>query len=82
MVSCPFIIRITPASFVPSSLTGFSVSGLAQVGVALAEGDGPWVFIGIIPMIDPPRHDTPQTIYKIQAAGVRVSHRQRGHATS
>lgn len=41
--------------------------------MALAEGDGPWVFIGIIPMIDPPRHDTPQTIYKIQAAGVRVS---------
>ena len=35
-------------------------------------GDGPWQLCGIIPMRDPPRHDTAETIANVRAAGVGV----------
>jgi H+-transporting ATPase len=42
------------------------------IGVAVSLNDGPWRFAGIVPMLDPPRHDTKLTISRIRAAGVEV----------
>ena len=50
----------------------FGLKGYKTLGISIAEGDGEWVFIGILPMIDPPRHDSKETIRKIKAAGVRI----------
>jgi H+-transporting ATPase len=40
--------------------------------VSVKFGDGPWQFIGILPMLDPPRHDSGQTVKNLQHAGIRV----------
>lgn len=50
----------------------FSKRGYKTLGVSLKIGNDPWVFCGILPMIDPPRHDTKDTIDKLVAAGIRV----------
>jgi len=46
--------------------------GYRTIGVAVAEGDGPWVFQGILPLEDPPRPDSKSTIAKARAYGVKV----------
>ncbi|PYL52011.1 MAG: plasma-membrane proton-efflux P-type ATPase [Verrucomicrobia bacterium] len=46
--------------------------GYRTIGVAVAEGDGPWVFLGILPLLDPPRPDSKSTIAKARAYGVNV----------
>ncbi len=54
------------------------VDGLAQkgqrtLGVARKRGeDGPWQFMGILPLFDPPREDSAETIAKAQAHGIQV----------
>jgi len=50
----------------------FSIKGYKTLGVALAEGQGPMRFAAIVPMIDPPREDTEQTIYRIRQAAINV----------
>jgi H+-transporting ATPase len=40
--------------------------GYRTIGVAVAQGDGPWVFQGILPLLDPPRPDSKSTIAKAQ----------------
>jgi H+-transporting ATPase len=50
----------------------FSTDGYKTIGVALSENDGPMKFEGILPMLDPPRHDTMLTIYRIREAGINV----------
>jgi len=50
----------------------FSKRGYKTLGVSLKINNDPWVFCGILPMIDPPRHDTKDTIDKLVAAGIRV----------
>jgi H+-transporting ATPase len=50
----------------------FALRGLRAIGVATQVGDGPWEFMGLIPLLDPPRHDTKQTIEEAQRLGVRV----------
>mmetsp|Transcript_109708 Transcript_109708/g.318950 ORF Transcript_109708/g.318950 Transcript_109708/m.318950 type:complete len:924 (-) Transcript_109708:290-3061(-) len=53
----------------------FSKKGYKTVGVAIGEEvNGKWVmkFAGIIPMIDPPRHDTADVIQKLNANGIQV----------
>ena len=47
----------------------FSKAGYKTLGVSVKFGDGPWQFIGILPMLDPPRHDSGQTIRNLQHAG-------------
>eukprot|EP01040_Poterioochromonas_malhamensis_P003527 gene3527-3768_t len=50
-----------------------SKSGYKTIGVAVRIGESsPFKFIGILPMLDPPRHDTKQTINNLHAAGIRV----------
>src|SRR5947199_10620211 len=46
--------------------------GYRTIGVAVAQGDGPWIFQGILPLLDPPRPDSKSTIAKARAYGVKV----------
>ena len=36
----------------------FAKRGFRSLGVAVKEGGDSWKILGIIPMFDPPRHDT------------------------
>lgn len=49
-----------------------SKSGYKTLGVSIKINDGPFRFVGILPMLDPPRVDSEQTIKYLQAAGVEV----------
>jgi H+-transporting ATPase len=46
--------------------------GYRTIGVAVAQADGPWVFLGILPLLDPPRPDSKSTIASARAYGVKV----------
>lgn len=46
--------------------------GYRTLGVARAEGDGPWRFLGILPLFDPPRVDSKEVINEAKAYGVEV----------
>lgn len=46
--------------------------GYRTIGVAVAQDEGPWVFLGILPLLDPPRPDSKSTIAKARAYGVKV----------
>jgi len=50
----------------------FAARGFRSLGVALAEGDGPWQFLGVLPLFDPPRDDAKATIATAQQMGVKV----------
>jgi len=50
----------------------FSKAGYKTLGIVVKINDGPFVYCGILPMLDPPRHDTAQTIKNLVAAGVEV----------
>ncbi|KIJ35445.1 hypothetical protein M422DRAFT_262407 [Sphaerobolus stellatus SS14] len=36
----------------------FAQRGFRSLGVAVKESDGPWQILGLLPMFDPPHHDT------------------------
>jgi len=46
--------------------------GYRTIGVAVIQGDGPWKFLGILPLLDPPRPDSKSTIARARAYGVKV----------
>jgi H+-transporting ATPase len=50
----------------------FSKAGYKTLGVVVKINDNPWVYCGILPMLDPPRHDTAQTIKNLKNAGIEV----------
>jgi H+-transporting ATPase len=50
----------------------FASRGFRSLGVAVQEGDGPWQVLGLLPMFDPPRGDTAQTIQEAGDLGVRI----------
>lgn len=49
-----------------------SKTGYKTLGVSVQIGNGPFKFVGILPMLDPPRHDTAQTIRNLRSAGINV----------
>jgi H+-transporting ATPase len=50
-----------------------SKSGYKTLGVCVRIGEGnSFRFVGILPMLDPPRHDTAQTIKNLKNAGIKV----------
>ena len=57
------------ASQTVNSLAGH---GYRTIGVAVAQGDGPWVSQRILPLLDPPRPDSKSTIARARAYGVKV----------
>ncbi len=46
--------------------------GFRALGVARAEGNGPWRYLGVIPLFDPLRPDSAEVVGAIRALGVRV----------
>merc|ERR1712232_467812 len=50
----------------------FSVQGYKTLGIAIAEGEGAMHFVAVVPMLDPPREDTKETIHRIRAGGIAV----------
>ena len=50
----------------------FAARGFRALGVARAEGDGPWLFVGVLPLFDPPREDAKETVATARAMGVKI----------
>jgi H+-transporting ATPase len=57
---------------VDKAVNEFAARGFRSLGVARAEGDGPWQVIGVLPLFDPPRNDAKATIATAVQMGVKV----------
>jgi H+-transporting ATPase len=57
---------------VEKTINDFAARGFRSLGVARAEGDGPWQFLGILPLYDPPRVDSKSTIETARKMGIGV----------
>lgn len=61
-------------------ISKFADRGLRSLGVARQEvpeknkesSGGPWQFLGLLPLFDPPRHDSSETIRRALDLGVNV----------
>jgi H+-transporting ATPase len=62
--------HVKPA--VEKAVNEFAARGFRSLGVARAEGDGQWQFVGVLPLFDPPREDAKATIATALAMGVKV----------
>ena len=62
--------QITPAA--DQAVDDFAARGFRSLGVARADGDGDWQFVGVLPLFDPPRDDAAATISTAAAMGVTV----------
>ncbi len=50
----------------------FAARGFRSLGVARAEENGKWQFLGVLPLFDPPREDAKATIATAAQMGVKV----------
>jgi len=50
----------------------FAAKGYRTLGVAKSEQDKDWRFSGILPLYDPPREDSAQTITKVKEYGIDI----------
>ena len=57
---------------VDKAVNEFAARGFRSLGVARADGDGPWQFVGVLPLFDPPREDAKATIATARQMGVEV----------
>ncbi len=57
---------------VEKAVNEFAARGFRSLGVARAEGDGQWQFVGVLPLFDPPRKDAKATITTALAMGVKI----------
>ena len=59
-----------------AKITEYANRGFRALGVARADGDGStgtkWEMVGLVPLFDPPRHDTRDTIEKCLDLGIHV----------
>ena len=62
--------QIKPAA--DKAVNDFAARGFRSLGVARADGDGDWQFVGVLPLFDPPRDDAAATIATAAAMGVTV----------
>ncbi len=62
--------EVKPA--VDKAVNEFAARGFRSLGVARAEGGGPWRFLGVLPLFDPPREDAKATIATAREMGVSV----------
>ena len=59
-------------SAVDQAVNEFAARGFRSLGVARAEGEGQWQFLGVLPLFDPPREDAKATITTALAMGVKI----------
>ena len=57
---------------VDKAIAEFAARGFRSLGVAQAEGQGQWRFLGVLPLFDPPREDAKATIATASLMGVKV----------
>jgi H+-transporting ATPase len=57
---------------VDKAVNEFAARGFRSLGVARSEGDGPWQFVGVLPLFDPPREDAKETIALALKMGVKI----------
>ncbi len=57
---------------VEEKINEFAERGFRSLGVARTNKKGQWQFLGIIPLYDPPREDTKETIEAAQGMGINV----------
>lgn len=50
----------------------FARQGYRTLGVARSDGDDNWQFLGILPLYDPPREDSAETIKRAEEHGIKV----------
>jgi H+-transporting ATPase len=62
--------QVKPA--VEKAVNEFAARGFRSLGVARADGDGQWQFVGVLPLFDPPREDAKATIATALAMGVKI----------
>jgi H+-transporting ATPase len=54
------------------AIGNFAAKGYRSLGVARTEDDGSWQFLGILPLYDPPREDSSETISQSRNHGIAV----------
>jgi H+-transporting ATPase len=54
------------------AVDGFAERGYRALGVARTDPDGAWRLLGVLPLFDPPRADSAQTIQTANQMGVKV----------
>ena len=57
---------------VGQAVNEFAAKGFRSLGVAEAVGDGPWKFLGILPLFDPPWDDAKATLETARGMGVSI----------
>jgi H+-transporting ATPase len=57
---------------VKQKVDAFAAKGYRTLGVARADAGGSWHFMGLLPLSDPPRDDSAQTIDETRGMGVSV----------
>lgn len=57
---------------VQRAVNGFAARGFRSLGVARTKEGGQWQFLGVLPLFDPPREDSKETIATASQMGVRV----------
>jgi H+-transporting ATPase len=62
--------QVKPA--VDKAVNEFAARGFRSLGVARAEGEGQWQFLGVLPLFDPPREQAKATIATARQMGVGV----------
>jgi H+-transporting ATPase len=62
----------TVKTSVDEAVNAFAARGFRSLGVAHADGDGPWQLIGVLPLFDPPREDAKDTLATARELGVKV----------
>jgi H+-transporting ATPase len=62
--------QVKPA--VEKAVNEFAARGFRSLGVARADAQGPWQFMGVLPLFDPPREQAKATIATARQMGVNV----------
>ncbi len=57
---------------VEKGVNEFAARGFRSLGVARADAQGPWQFLGVLPLFDPPREQAKATIATARQMGVEV----------
>ncbi len=65
---------------VEAKVNAFAVKGYRALGVARTDAQGDWQFAGLIPLYDPPREDSAETIATAESMGVSVKMVTGDHA--
>jgi H+-transporting ATPase len=57
---------------VENAVNEFAARGFRSLGVARSDADGPWQFLGVLPLFDPPREDAKATIETAGQMGIKI----------